>query len=270
MSFLTLMDKPTNQPINILVLNYTNANLISDIENKFINSKIYTITSKNSNDITTINSDIETISLNFKYNFFDYIILDHTLEKLIDPWSTIGKISRYLKISGDLLCSFTNIMHISIIKDILNGTFSYKNSKLLDKNILRLFTIKEVKELLSENNFSEPTIINYYTISQDNELIEKLLSLSNNSSYLDYSTYEYFIRSTKQPDLSKYNSIDMINIKYKLMRIDNKLDIENSVSYILNYKYEDLDEFTYDIQYLIDHYTINKDFVLTTLKSLLH
>ena len=62
----------------------------------------------------------------------------------------------------------------------------------------------------------------------------------------------------------------MINIKYKLMRIDNKLDIENSVSYILNYKYEDLDEFTYDIQYLIDHYTINKDFVLNTLKSLLH
>ena len=54
------------------------------------------------------------------------------------------------------------------------------------------------------------------------------------------------------------------------MRIDNKLDIENSVSYILNYKYEDLDEFTYDIQYLIDHYTINKDFVLNTLKSLLH
>ena len=66
MSFLTLMDKPTNQPINILVLNYTNTNLISDIKNKFINSKIYTITSKNFNDITTINSDIETISLNFK------------------------------------------------------------------------------------------------------------------------------------------------------------------------------------------------------------
>lgn len=272
MSFLSLMDKSPNLPLNILILSCNNINLLSDIKNKYNNSKIYIITNENLDnslysDINTIVGNIETMSLNFKKKFFDYIILDHTLEKLINPWNTFSKISRYLKQSGSILCSFTNIRHVSILKDILNGDFSYTNSQLFNKDTIRFFTLKEIKKLLLENNFNDPYVINYYTIAQDEDLIEKLLSITKTSSKLDYSTYEYFIKSQKQFDPSRYDSIDMTTLKYKLMRIDNKLDIENSLSYILNFQYEDLEEFTEDILYLINHYTINKDFVLNTLKS---
>ncbi|CDM68252.1 hypothetical protein CM240_1088 [Clostridium bornimense] len=272
MSFISLMDKSPKKPLNILILSCNNINLLSDIKSKYKNSKIYIITNENIddslyNDINIIVGNIEAITLDFKKKFFDYIILDHALENLIDPWNTFPKISKYLKESGDLICSFTNVMHISILKDLLNGNFSYINSQFFNKDTIRFFTLKEIKKLLLENNFNDPYVINYYTIAQDEDLIEKLLSINDSSSKLDYSTYEYFIKSQKQFDPSKYDSIDMTNLKYKLMRIDNKLDIENSISYISNFQYEDLEEFTEDILYLINHFTINKNFVLSTLKS---
>lgn len=82
---------------------------------------------------------IENEDLPFK-DYFDIIVCDDVLEHLIDPWSTVKKLRRYLKQKGLLIASIPNIREIRALKTIfLKGNFEYSDSGILDKTHLRFF-----------------------------------------------------------------------------------------------------------------------------------
>ena len=56
---------------------------------------------------------------------FDYIIFGDVLEHLRDPEGTLNYCKEFLKKGGSILASIPNIMHVSVVRDLLNGNFTY-------------------------------------------------------------------------------------------------------------------------------------------------
>lgn len=68
---------------------------------------------------------------------FDYIILGDVLEHLTDPWKIVNELKQYLKKDGCLISSIPNIMHVSVLRNLVLGNFTYEDSGILDKTHLR-------------------------------------------------------------------------------------------------------------------------------------
>ncbi|MFA7573736.1 MAG: glycosyltransferase, partial [Lutispora sp.] len=68
--------------------------------------------------------DVEKSMLSYKEEFFDYIIFADVLEHLYDPWKVLANIKKYLKVNGKILASIPNVMHYSIISELINGRWT--------------------------------------------------------------------------------------------------------------------------------------------------
>ena len=99
--------------------------------------------------------DIEKIDMdgNYPYNYFDYILIPGVLEHLVDPWKIITKIKKYLKPDGHVIANIPNVMHFSIIYQLLFGMWNYDNETILDKTHLRFFTLKTIREMFEKSGY---------------------------------------------------------------------------------------------------------------------
>jgi hypothetical protein len=71
------------------------------------------------------------------------------LEHLVDPWRVVANIRPHLKDTGKVLASIPNIMHVSVMRGLLNGRFSYQDAGILDRTHLRFFTLTEIDGLFA-------------------------------------------------------------------------------------------------------------------------
>jgi ubiquinone/menaquinone biosynthesis C-methylase UbiE len=106
-----------------------------------------------------IQGDVEEITLPFHPEYFDYIIMGDVIEHLIDPWSTLKKMSQFLSREGCLIASIPNIGHWRVLKDlILFDQWEYQKEGILDKGHLRFFTKKSMVEMMREAGFEVESI----------------------------------------------------------------------------------------------------------------
>lgn len=100
-----------------------------------------------------ITGDIEKLDLPYK-EYFDYIICGDVLEHLLDPWSALKKLKKYLTPKGYLIASIPNIQYWRVIRDLLLlGKWEYKNAGILDSTHLRFFTHREIIKLFQSADF---------------------------------------------------------------------------------------------------------------------
>lgn len=66
-----------------------------------------------------IAADIEKTVLPYQEEYFDYIILADVLEHLENPWRALENIKAYLKPGGQVLASIPNILHFSVLRNLL-------------------------------------------------------------------------------------------------------------------------------------------------------
>ena len=131
---------------------------------------------KNSNQTNELLNDfiignIENIELPFDDSQFDVMILGDVLEHLVDPYSVVQKLKKYLKDDGVIISSIPNIREWNTMKTIFfNGDFKYEESGILDKTHLRFFTRKNIIELFENNGFNIKQIIG----SNQNEIDAKI------------------------------------------------------------------------------------------------
>lgn len=85
---------------------------------------------------------------------FHYIILGDILEHLQEPKLALKKIWKMLQQGGFIVTSIPNVMHISVIGDLLQGYWHYEEAGILDRTHLRFFTKFEVQELMVQSGFS--------------------------------------------------------------------------------------------------------------------
>lgn len=262
-----------NKDLNILEIGCGTGATLLEIKSRYKNANVYGIEiNENVCEITKNNCDlivgnIENMELPYQNNFFDYIILGDVLEHLNDPWKVLKNIKKYLKNEGVLIASIPNIMHVSVLKELIKGNFEYTNSGILDKTHLRFFTLREIQKLFESNNFCIKNVqaVNTILLDEEEKFIDYMCNLYGEGLREQYKAYQYIIKVGKSIDYSKYDNEEMIKLKYYLMRIDNNLDIENSIKYIFGLYEKYGEELICDIEQLLCVAVIKKEEVLNRI-----
>ena len=139
--------------------------------------------------------NIEEESIDFGGVKFDYIIFGDVLEHLHNPLKTIQYCRSLLKAGGRIVASIPNLMHISVMEDLLKGNFTYMEVGLLDKTHIHMFTFNEILSMFAVGGYLveriEPII--YGITREQEELIPKLLALSPDAKEHMYKTFQYLV-----------------------------------------------------------------------------
>ncbi|MEN8076972.1 bifunctional glycosyltransferase family 2 protein/class I SAM-dependent methyltransferase [Clostridioides difficile] len=270
---INMINENKEKHLNILEIGCGTGATLLEIKSRYKNSNIYGIEicealAKISSSISNlIIGNIEELELKYEDKFFDYIILGDVLEHLNNPWETLKNIRKYLKKDGFVIASIPNVMHVSVLKELVKGRFSYKSAGILDKTHLRFFTLKEIQKLFINASYDVKDIrtTSMAISNEEEEFIECMSGLYGKELIEQYKAYQYIIKANKSIDYNRYNSDEMIKLKYYLMRIDNELDVENSMKYILELYYKHSDELIEDIEYLLSTAVVNKETVLNRI-----
>ncbi len=148
------------------------------------------------------NSNVENLTAMNWQGKFDYILMGDVLEHLYDPWKVVNQMRDLLRTNGYLIASIPNIMHISIIKDLLQGKWEYQASGILDRTHLRFFTKKEIELLFAEAGFEIAyighTIVDFPGYEEWLNKIEQLKDISQEKE--QFEAYQWIILARKKSD----------------------------------------------------------------------
>ena len=84
----------------------------------------------------------------------DCIIFADVLEHLVDPWATLRRARDLLSPGGTLVVSIPNVLHHSVVRDMVRGRFDYRDAGVLDRTHLRFFTAATARELVEQAGFT--------------------------------------------------------------------------------------------------------------------
>ncbi len=94
--------------------------------------------------------DDESLWLKLEGETFDAILFGDVLEHLKDPLRTLRESAKHLRPSGVVIISVPNIAHADVKIALLNGTFPYGESGLLDSTHVHFFTKGSLLEMVHQ------------------------------------------------------------------------------------------------------------------------
>ena len=198
-------DAPT-KPLNILEIGCGMGATLGYIKNKYPFAAVYGIELE-SNIVEMaqhyipdiICGNIENMELTYEENFFDYIIFADVLEHLINPDVILKKVKKYLKSSGSILASIPNIMHYTVVLELLKGNFTYDDSGILDRTHLRFFTLNEIMRMFGQCGYEISSLqtseFEFSLSPEDKKLFEQLLKLPGIAPSSMFDAYQYLIKA---------------------------------------------------------------------------
>lgn len=199
---INLMKLDTKK-INVLEVGCGCGGTLMAIKNINPNANLYGIElDSGSSKIASVVADVKNISveeenLGYSENFFDYIIFGDVLEHLYNPWKVLDNIKKYLKSDGVLIASIPNIMYFNIIKDMLNGNWTYQDFGILDRTHIRFFTRAEIVKMFLTSGYTNLRFaINLHEKDTEN-FIDKLLELSDLHKRQEFEAYQYIVCAQK-------------------------------------------------------------------------
>lgn len=129
---------------------------------------------------------------------FDCIVFADVLEHLKDPWSIVQTTHNLLREKGVVIISVPNVRHYTTILNLLiRGYWPYRERGIHDKNHLRFFTLKNIKDMLQQAG------LEILKIERSLRIIERPHPYNKYSRYLDipvlneFLTFQYIILSQK-------------------------------------------------------------------------
>ena len=143
--------------------------------------------------------DIEQLQENdFKPSSIDCIIFGDVLEHLTHPERILALCRNWIKPDGCIIASIPNLMHISVTKELIRGSFSYADRGLLDRTHCHLFTRKEIDKMFANTGYNitiKP--LETSVTSDERTLIRTLVRLSGGQTTdTDYTTFQYLCTAT--------------------------------------------------------------------------
>lgn len=203
-SYLTDMIKEDREAkFHVLEVGCDLGATLLEIQSRYPNSKIHgmEINSAAVNiakclaDVREGNIEEESVPFQEK---FDYIIFGDVLEHLHDPQKTIKYCrQKLLKEHGCIIASIPNLMHISVMQQLLSGRFEYKDMGLLDRTHIHFFTYYEILLMFQKEGFTmEEVQTTMMRLTEEQEkLKKKLLEISQNVEMHMYDTYQYVVKA---------------------------------------------------------------------------
>lgn len=212
-----------------------------EIKNKFHNAAVYGYeinpsAAQIASHVAEVEvGNIEEQAFNYEKCKFDYIIFGDVLEHLRDPAKTIKYCKDYLKDDGRIIASIPNLMHISVIRDLLSGNFTYHNIGLLDNTHIHMFTYNEMIRMFNNSGFEvEDTCSRIISITEDDkEYINRLLEFEPSAKRFMYETYQFNIRVKK--------------ISKRVIVIKNNIPILNYIADHIIREYKELNYSVFEI-----------------------
>lgn len=137
--------------------------------------------------------NIENMELDLPNEYFDVIICGDIIEHLIDPWSVLLKLRKYLKQNGVIIASIPNFREIRNVYNVfLSANFKYTDMGTLDKTHLRFFCKKNMVELLESANFSVLSINSNYNLRKA-EWKRRYINRITLGLFSDFLTLQYIL-----------------------------------------------------------------------------
>ncbi|MDP4098590.1 bifunctional glycosyltransferase family 2 protein/class I SAM-dependent methyltransferase [Paenibacillus sp. P96] len=208
LEIVNLITEPAEAPINVLEVGCACGGTLLEIRNRYKNSNLYGIELNEATaEVAKIIADVrpenvENDIMSYEENFFDYIILADVLEHLYDPWTVLTNIRKYLKPNGKLLISLHNIMHHSVLSDLLiDGNFSYEDAGILNRTQMRFFTLNEIHRMNFRTGFTinEVSGVSKGISQKDEGFISRLDMLGEQNLKAQFETYQYILSASKNP-----------------------------------------------------------------------
>lgn len=149
---------------------------------------------------------------------FDYVVMANCLEQQYDTEQTLCTLREWLAEGGCLLCSFYNVMHISVVMKLLQGNFSYSEEGILEKKNIRLFSQKNIMDLMERCGFEVLKMgADYRELDgEERRWITRLGQLDASVPEQELSIYQYRVLLRKKQSYSEIRQeIEQIGEKIK-------------------------------------------------------
>jgi len=202
---VALLDShPPDTALRVLELGCACGATLLEIKNRYPNAELHGIElNEGAAAIGRKFADIRPtdaeLPLDYPEHFFDYVIAADILEHLVDPWRLVATIRPHLKASGAVIASIPNIMHVSVMRELLNGRFRYQEAGILDRTHLRFFTLTEIDSLFAEAGYGPRsyTATTVPVTEEDHALVDALKSLSTIDTSDQFRVYQYLVKVAK-------------------------------------------------------------------------
>ncbi|MBL4639934.1 MAG: class I SAM-dependent methyltransferase [Kordiimonadaceae bacterium] len=157
-------------------------------------------------DVIVGNAETDSVfEHDYKAEAFDLIIYGDVLEHFIDPWAALKKHLEYLKPGGCICACIPNVAHWSMIFELVNGAFEYKDAGLLDRTHLRLFTKKTIADMFTDAGLEIEVLKprKFQTANTESaintlaKMFDKPASEISPNRIEDWSTFQYLVRARK-------------------------------------------------------------------------
>lgn len=231
---INLIDEPEDKNLKVLEIGCACGATLMEIKNRYENAKIYGIElNENAANIAKLVADvkaenIENEYLNYDEKYFDYIIFADVLEHLYDPWTVLKNMKRYLSTNGKILASIPNVMHYTVVRNLLNGNWTYEDAGILDETHVRFFTLNEVNKMFIKTGYKVEGIsaTTLQSSEQDLKFIDELAILSNETVKNQFNAYQYIIKAGKEIEesLNNLKNNDSDSAKKKFVTIFPETD----------------------------------------------
>ncbi|MCM1126804.1 MAG: class I SAM-dependent methyltransferase [Lachnospiraceae bacterium] len=139
--------------------------------------------------------NIEEMNLPYSETKFDYIIFGDVLEHLRNPEKVIEYCKYFLKPQGKIIASIPNLMHYTILKDLIGGNFTYQDTGLLDRTHIHFFTYYEIVRMFLQAGYQISSCT--YTVigkmsEEDKQFVADLKRLGGGESFF-FLAYQYLV-----------------------------------------------------------------------------
>lgn len=183
------------------------ANLLG-IHNSYPNAHLYAVeinthAAKIAANIVDVQvGNIEEKRLKWKDIQFDYILFGDVLEHLRDPEETLRYCLSLLKKEGKVIACIPNLMHYSVMSDLINGNFTYTEQGLLDCTHIHLFTFNEIVRMFTRADYEIEDVRSLIPPQKPTEyqqkVIDTLVDLSTDTTENMFQTFQYVVIAHKK------------------------------------------------------------------------
>jgi 2-polyprenyl-3-methyl-5-hydroxy-6-metoxy-1,4-benzoquinol methylase len=200
---VALIQNGKDAAINILDVGCSCGGTLAALNNQYPKASLYGIElNQNAAKIAGLFANVQSCNcenedLGYKDGFFDYIICADVLEHLRDPWNMLKRFHDMLKPDGFLLASIPNVMHHSVIRDLINGKWTYTDAGLLDRTHLRFFTPSTILDMFVKAGFADVSMSSVITVmsEEEKEYINKLCLLTDDTMRPNYEAYQIIVNA---------------------------------------------------------------------------
>lgn len=139
--------------------------------------------------------NIEDCNLSYSEQKFDYILFGDVLEHLRDPEKVIRYCRQFLRPGGKIIASIPNLMHYTVLQELIKGNFTYQDMGLLDRTHIHFFTYNEIVRMFLKTGYQINSCT--YTMfgqmsEEDKQFVAQLKKMGDCETFF-YLAYQYLM-----------------------------------------------------------------------------